>query len=133
MIQARKRPFKWVKEHFRCIIAIPYCRATNLLALLDPFAYSDNRSGWCCSYYNSLWQPYMCLCTGYNPIGYTDDVIEKKVDAYNKLASMVTKYSDNTGGLKRMVDIQNKLITRFSRECCRYLKARQIMAFQPKH
>lgn len=48
------------------ILKIPYCKAQNLLAYCDPYAYSEGAYGWSCDYYDV---DGVIISTGYYPIG----------------------------------------------------------------
>ena len=70
------------------ILKVGYCNLQNLLAWINPFAYSTRAEGWACDYYNIN---NVIISTGYSPTG--DDVDYSLIKEYEKKAENI-RYSD---------------------------------------
>lgn len=56
---------KEMREGYDKVLRIGYCNAQNLLWGEEPFAYSADRYGWCCDYYDI---GGVLISTGYSPL-----------------------------------------------------------------
>ena len=56
---------KEIKQGYKYILSVSYCRLQHLLNYYSPFAYSTRIEGWSCDYYQF---DDVCISTGYSPL-----------------------------------------------------------------